>query len=263
VTTAELAAVVQRQYQAAKSRPDVLTFAKSVGFTPEAWQAEFLQCEDPQVILNCHRSAGKSAVVSVLALHRMVTIPNYEILVLSRNDAAAMELSYNLKRTLMQIEPKPQVLDMNKHQIVLGNGSRLTVSPCTEPRGYHVNMMIEDEASYVPHEVYMAARPVVVAKKGRYLMLSTPKGKVGHFYDVWSSQPNWRKIKATWKDTKRYTPEQLARIERDKVEMGDAWFNQEWNCEFLEATGQLIAEVHIEKAFAEEVKQDDMGDVVW
>jgi hypothetical protein len=109
----------------------------------------------------------------------------------------------------------------------------------------------------------MAARPVVVAKRGRYLMLSTPKGKVGHFYDVWSNQPNWRKIKATWKDTKRYTPEQVARIERDRDEMGEAWFNQEWNCAFLEATGQLISEAHIEKAFADDVVQDEMSDIVW
>jgi hypothetical protein len=241
--------------------PSVLEFARSVGFEPELWQAQLLQSEAQQVILNCHRSAGKSAVVSILALHRMLTIPNYEILVLSRTDKAAMELVYNLKRAFNRLPLRPAVTKINDHELYLENGSRLTVAPCTEPRGYHVNMMIEDEASQVPHEVYMAARPTVIAKRGRYLMLSTPKGKTGHFWDVWNEQANWLKIKATYRDTKRYTADDLERIERDRVEMGAEWFSQEWECAFVQVAGQIISETSIMAARMDGIALDDTSDV--
>jgi hypothetical protein len=243
--------------------PSVLEFARSVGFEPEGWQLRLLESEDRQVILNCHRMAGKSAAVSILALHRMITIPDYEILVLSRNDEQAKELVYNLTRAFNRLPSPPATVGSpSAHGLRLANGSRLVAVPCTEPRGFHVDMLIEDEASEVPHEVYMAARPVVMAKNGRYLMLSTPKGKTGHFWNVWSEQKNWLKIKATYRDTKRYPPERLARIEADRVECGPEWFAQEWECEFIQVSGQMIAESQIEAASAD-VKLDDMSDVVW
>lgn len=240
--------------------PSVLEFARSVGFEPEEWQAQLLQSDAQQVVLNCHRGAGKSAVVSILALHRMVTRPNYEILVLSRTDKQAMELVYNLKRAFNRLPNRPEPTKENDHELYLPNGSRLTVVPCTEPRGYHVDMMIEDEASYVPHEVYMAARPTVIAKRGRYLMLSTPKGKVGHFYDVFENQKGWLKIKATWRDSKRFPPEELARIEGERA-YGDEWFRQEYECEFLQTSGQIIAETSIMAARTDGIVLDDVSDV--
>jgi hypothetical protein len=243
--------------------PGVIEFARSVGFTPEDWQARFLESDAKQVILNCHRTAGKSAVVSILALHRMLTIPNYEILVLSRNDEQAKELVYNLTRAFNRLPVKPALDGQpTAHGLRLASGSRLMAVPCTEPRGFHVDMLIEDEASEVPHEVYMAARPVVMAKNGRYLMLSTPKGKTGHFWNVWSEQANWLKIKATYRDTKRYDAEKLARIEADRIECGPDWFAQEWECEFVQVSGQLIAESQIEAARGD-VKLDAMDDIAW
>lgn len=203
-------------------------------------------------------------MVSILALHRMLTIPNYEILVLSRNDEQAKELVYNLMRAFNKLPVRPAIDGQpSAHGMRLANGSRLLAVPCTEPRGFHVDMLIEDEASEVPHAVYMAARPVVMAKNGRYLMLSTPKGKTGHFWDVWSEQKNWLKIKATYRDTKRYDAEKLARIEADRIECGEAWFSQEWECSFVQVTGQLIADSHIAAAATDGIVMDSLDDVKW
>lgn len=248
--------------------PDVLTFAESVRFEPdpwEQWQLDFFTNNDDQVALNCHRGAGKTAAVSVKVLHQIITVPNYQVLALSRSDEAAMQLTGYVKKRYGMLVGQPRPEKDNEHKFQLPNGSGVTSIPCGDnsPRSYHVNMMVEDEAAFVPQAVYMAARPTVRAKRGRYLILSTPKGKIGHFYDIFENQPGWTKLKITWRETKRFTAEDRAKMERERAEMGDEWFRQEYECEFLQAEGQLISEAGIVRAFANPIKQDDMSDVVW
>ena len=244
----------------------VLEFAELVRFEPdpwERWQRDFLLNNDDQVALNCHRGAGKTAVVSVKALHQIVTVPNFEVLALSRSDEAAMQLTGYVQKRLGMLRDRPRVIEDNKHKLVLENGSSITSIPCGDnsPRSYHVNLMVEDEAAFVPQAVYMAARPTVRAKRGRYLILSTPKGKVGHFYDICENQPGWTKFKVTWKDTKRFTPEDIAKIERERIEMGEAWFSQEYEGAFVQTSGQIISETWIMAARTEGIQMDDTSDV--
>jgi len=244
----------------------VLDFAELVRFEPdpwEDWQRSFLTNNDDQVAMNCHRGAGKTAVVSVKALHQIVTVPNYEVLALSRSDEAAMQLTGYVQKRLGMLRDHPRVVEDNKHKLVLENGSSITSIPCGDnsPRSYHVNLMIEDEAAFVPHAVYMAARPTVRAKRGRYLILSTPKGKVGHFYEVFENQPGWTKFKVTWRDTKRFTPDDLEKIQRERVEMGEEWWQQEFCCEFLQTSGQIISETWIMAARTDGIQIDDLSGV--
>jgi hypothetical protein len=248
--------------------PSVLEFAEQVRFEPdpwEDWQRDFLINNDDQVALNCHRGAGKTAVVSVKALHQIVTVPNFEVLALSRSDEAAMQLTGYVQKRLGMLRDHPRVVEDNKHKLVLENGSSITSIPCGDnsPRSYHVNLMVEDEAAFVPQAVYMAARPTVRAKRGRYLILSTPKGKVGHFYDICENQPGWTKFKVTWRDTKRFTPDDIAKIERERIEMGEAWFSQEYEGAFVQTSGQIISEESIVAAQTDGIVQDDLSDVVW
>lgn len=246
----------------------MLTFAEKVRFEPdpwEAWQQEFFQSEADQEALSCHRGAGKTAAVSVKALYRMITRKNYEVLALSRNDEAAMQLTGYVRKRYGMLDHPPLPVKETDHKLVLENGSSITSIPCGDnsPRSYHVNMMVEDEAAFVPLAVYMAARPTVRAKRGSYLILSTPKGKVGHFYDIVVNQPGWKKYLIDWTKTTRYTADDKAKIERERQEMGEEWFQQEYECQFLQTSGQLIGEAGIMVAFSTPVAQDDMSDIRW
>ncbi len=215
--------------------------------------------------MNCHRGAGKTAIVSVKCLHQICTVSNYEILCLSRNDDAAMQLTGYVQKRLRMVQDHPAIVEDNKHKLVLANGSSITSIPCGDnsPRSYHVNMMVEDEAAFVPLAVYMAARPTVRAKRGRYMILSTPKGKVGHFYDIIANRDGWTKFHIDWTKTSRFTPSDLEKIQRERDEMSEDWFRQEYQCEFLATEGQLFREADIEKATSSVVPQDDLQGLTW
>jgi hypothetical protein len=48
-----------------------------------------------------------------------------------------------------------------------------------------------DEASRVPDELYFAVRPMLAVSGGALMMLTTPYGKRGIFYEEWTSGHGW------------------------------------------------------------------------
>jgi hypothetical protein len=77
----------------------------------------------------------------------------------------------------------------NSDELTLDNGSRSVCLPCKEEttRGYSgVTLLIFDEAARVPDDLYRACRPMLAVSGGRMICLSTPYGKRGFFWEVWS-----------------------------------------------------------------------------
>jgi hypothetical protein len=62
------------------------------------------------------------------------------------------------------------------------------------------------------------------------MMLSTPNGQRGHFYDAWSGTADWDRYKVTAAECSRIAPEFVA---RERTEKGDWYVRQEYECEFL------------------------------
>jgi hypothetical protein len=56
---------------------------KARGIEADPWQRDLLFSEDRQVLLNCCRQAGKSTVVSALALHTALYTPGSLTVILS------------------------------------------------------------------------------------------------------------------------------------------------------------------------------------
>ena len=70
-------------------------------------------------------------------------------------------------------------------------------------RGYSaVDLIIEDEAASVSDDIYTAIRPMLAITDGEYDMLSTPRGRRGHFWEAWSSD-EWEKVMITAADNPR------------------------------------------------------------
>src|ERR1700740_1611292 len=61
------------------------------GFTVDQWQTDVLLSRDRQLLLNCCRQAGKSTVVSALALHTALFTPGSLTLVLSPGQRQSSE----------------------------------------------------------------------------------------------------------------------------------------------------------------------------
>ena len=123
----------------------------------------------------------------------------------------------------------------------LPNGSRIIGLPGMEAtiRGYSaVSLMIIDEAARVRDPVYKALRPMLAVGGGDLWLLSTPFGKRGFFYENWASgSDDWVRVAAPATECARISKEFL---EEEKRQMGEAWFRQEYLCEFVEDGGYMF-----------------------
>ena len=77
------------------------------------------------------------------------------------------------------------VIDDQRHQVVLTNGSTIRSVPASEKqiRGKSVHLLIVDEACFVSEEVWQAARFTVIARPdSRVILASTPWGRAHRFF---------------------------------------------------------------------------------
>jgi hypothetical protein len=76
----------------------------------------------------------------------------------------------------------------NTTSLLFPNGSRIVGLPGTEAtvRGFSaVSLLLIDEASRVPDEIYKALRPTLAVGNGDLWLMSTPHGQRGFFYETW------------------------------------------------------------------------------
>ena len=230
---------------------DRVAFARACGYVMDPWQAKVLRSEAKQLVLNCSRQNGKSRVAGIAGLHETIYHRNALVLVIAPALRQSRELFSSIIGMLTTLAEKPTAIlpetDVeNASALTLANGSRIVCLPAVERtiRCFSgASMIIEDEAAQFPDAVFHAITPMVSVSGGRLMLLSSPFGKRGHFWDVWSGKydvpgPNpgpygvWDRHSATALDCPRHTPEFL-RGERAKK--GDWRFDQEFMCNPPEA----------------------------
>jgi hypothetical protein len=215
-------------------------FATELGFNPDPWQVKLLNSSSKRIILNCSRQTGKSTTASILALHRAIYHPENLILLVSPSLRQSAELFRKVAENLDRLKVKPKLLEDNKLSCTFDNKSRIVSLPSSEGtiRGYSgASLIIEDEASRVDDELYRAIRPMLAVSNGRLILMSTPFGKHGHFYQEWSEGLSWEKIQIKATECPRISSEFL---EDEKKSLGDWWFKQEYMCEFVETVDQIF-----------------------
>jgi hypothetical protein len=192
-------------------------------------------------------------MASVLALHKALTWPGSLILILAPAERQAKELFSKVVlsyRTLGHVIP---TASYTKLGMELSNGSRIEALPGTEKtvRGFSgVDLLIVDEAARVADELYYAVRPMLAVSGGRLLMLSTPFGKRGVFYEEWTGGSAWERYTVTAEECPRIPPEFL---EEERRTLGPWWFAQEYECRFMDTLDQVFATEVIHKAITDEV----------
>lgn len=210
---------------------DPALFATNMGFAPDQWQGELLRTPAKQVILNCSRQAGKSTSTALLTLHTAMYEPGSLILLLSPSLRQSGELFKKVKE-FWEGQITADAESETKLTMELKNGSRIISLPGKSGtiRGFSgVNLLIVDEAAFVPDDLYFAVRPMLAVSGGRIILLSTPFGKRGFFHDVWTAGQGWEKFEVPATKCPRISPEFLAEERRSMPE----WrFNQEYLCSF-------------------------------
>ena len=235
---------------------DPVSFAvERLDFTPDAWQAEVLRSSGQNILLNCSRQAGKSTTTSIIALHSAFYRPESLILLVSSSLRQSRELFVKVCGFMRMLEPRPILEEDNRLSFTLGNGSRVVSLPGTGEtvRGFSApRLVIEDEAAFVDDAVYGAVRPMLAVSGGRLILMSTPFGKRGHFFEAWKNGgDDWLRISVTALQCPRISEDFL---EKERQAIGDLWFRQEYGCEFLETVDQVFRYDDIERALSDEVK---------
>ena len=245
---------VQKQIE--REKTDAVLMAKRAGITPDGWQSDLLRSDAKQMILLCSRQSGKSTVSSILAIHEAIYRENSLILLLSPSLRQSQELFRKLQSVYNELDSPslPQPVEESALRMELENGSRIIALPGKEAtiRGFSgVSLLIVDEASRVPDELYQAIRPMLAVSGGRIVLLSTPFGKRGFFYSEWTDGQDWQKIKITADQCPRIDAEWL---ERERRMIGDWWYLQEYFCEFVETDDAVFSYDDIQAAIDPELK---------
>jgi hypothetical protein len=239
-----------------REKGDAVLMAQRSGIVPDAWQADLLQSDARQMILLCSRQSGKSTVSSILAIHEAIYQPNSLILLLSPSLRQSQELFRKLQDIYNNLDSPllPQAREESALRMELSNGSRIVALPGKEAtiRGFSgVSLLVIDEASRVPDELYQSVRPMLAVSGGRIVLLSTPFGKRGFFHSEWTDGSGWQKVKIT--------ADQCPRIDKDWLEneremIGDWWYLQEYFCEFVETDDQVFSYDDITAALDPNIK---------
>jgi Terminase large subunit, T4likevirus-type, N-terminal len=231
---------------------DAVLFAERCGFVADGWQREALRSKAKQTILLCSRQSGKSTTTAMMALHEALFHEAALVLMLAPAQRQSQELFLKLKAHINNLATLPaEIIEESALKLTLSNGSRVICLPGDEKtiRGYSgVSLLICDEASRIPDALYYAVRPMLAVSGGRIVLLSTPFGKRGFFHHEWTQGgDDWQRVRVTARDCPRISPEWL---EEEKRTIGEWWFAQEYNCEFVDTLDQVFASKYIEAALA-------------
>jgi hypothetical protein len=135
------------------------------------------------------------------------------------------------------------------------NGSRIVSLPSSEAtiRGFSgASLIIEDEAARVSDQLYYAIRPMLATSSGRLILMSTPFGKRGHFYEAWENGGDlWERIMIPASACPRISPQFLA---EEHEALGDWWFSQEYGCQFVQTTDQVFDYDIVMRAVSTDIK---------
>jgi cytochrome c-type biogenesis protein CcmE len=239
-------------------------FAMSLGIEPDPWRIEVLASDHPRKILCCGRQTGKSTVGAILAVHKALTQPGSTVLVVAPGERQAKLLFSKAKRLYEQAGHPLPAHSERRTGLELSNGSIIEALPAVErtTRGYSVDLLVVDEAAAVPDVDYHGILPALIATQGEQVLLSTPRGKRGFFWELWHSDDDWQRMMVRSDEVERIRTEDL---EVFRQTMPEQFFEQEFHCEFLDTEGALFGYDDIERALAagEDVTAIEIGDQGW
>tara|TARA_Y100000310_G_scaffold104180_1_gene102509 strand:- start:123 stop:1370 length:1248 start_codon:yes stop_codon:yes gene_type:complete len=209
----------------------------------DEWQKKVLS-QKGNICLRSGRQVGKSTVISIKAAEYAVNNKKKTVLVVAAVERQAyhlfeMTLNYltdNYKSHIKMGKNRP-----TKSKIQLKNGSVIMCLPTGVSglgiRGYTIDLLIADEAAFIPEEVWTAITPMLSVTKGDIILLSTPHGKEGFYYDCFQNEDY---------SSFHISSEECGRIDdkflkREKERMTKVQYAQEYLGEFVDELMQFFS----------------------
>jgi hypothetical protein len=138
-------------------------------------------------------------------------------------------------------------------RVELDNGSRIIALPGKAEglRGFSaVNLLICDEAAYIPDSTYFSVRPMLATSNGRIVIMSTPFGRRGFFNDTWANGGEaWHREEIRATQNPRISAQFLA---EERRALG-VWYAQEYENAFLDNQFAVFAYDTVQAALSDQV----------
>jgi hypothetical protein len=234
---------------------DRVEFARSLGLEPDPWQEQLLRSEAPRVLMNVSRQAGKSTAAAVVGLHRALYHAGSLVLVLAPAERQAKETFGKMARFYHALGHPIPADSYRKLGLALANGSRIEALPGTEKtiRGFSgVDLLLVDEASRIEDVLYHAVRPMLATSGGRLVLLSTPAGRRGVFFEEWTEGDGsaWERYEVTAEECPRIP---ASFLEEERAALPAFIYDQEYCCAFVDLEDQLFGYDLVQSSITDEI----------
>ena len=234
---------------------DPVRFAREkLDFDPDPWQVELLRSTTPNVVCNCSRQVGKSTATAAKAVHTALYDPGL-ILLISPSLRQTRELFNKVASFIRRLQPAQELVEDNRLSCELENGSRIVSLPgdAATVRGFSSpRLIVEDESAYVSDDLHAALRPMLAVSQGQMILLSSPNGRRGHFFKIWSEGgAAWQRFSVSIYDCPRIS---RGWIEREKANTPSHRWAAEFECQFSDTSDSLFSYDLIKSAFSDQVK---------
>jgi terminase large subunit-like protein len=208
-------------------------FEDTVG-PPDPWQRTALRSVSKRQLYLASRQSGKSSVAAAKALHTAMFNDGALVLLVSPSLPQSQEIFRKCRDAYRELGRPLGINAESALRLELGNTSRIISLPGSERTsvGYTASLVILDEASRTPSELVESILPTIAVTDGSIIALTTPAGRRGWFYELWTS-PNveevWERYLCTADEVPRISEEI---IEEARMTRGQRHVRQEYFCEF-------------------------------
>ena len=260
-------------------------YMRSLGFQSFPWQKTVLNSKAKRKVVNGARQSGKSTIVSGVPAHAARFYPGSLSIIGAPTENQANETMLKVMSFIKNDPDYPSLRKCSTEEIMLENGSRIIVRTAKSGtfRGYSKpRVIILDEASRIDTEAYTSGvRPMLTDNPDcELILISTPFGREGFFYDAMNTGSFWQRFEVRSPFMPVSTPKGLTLVpymnesdyqEEMRKKNVRAWYSprhkdfnfqceqleemhesqylQEYDCEFIEKSGQVFSYDAIERMF--------------
>ena len=206
----------------------------------DRWQKELILEEDKHIVIRAGRQVGKSTGVALKAFFYAREHEKKTLLVVAASQRQASLLFEKIVSMFIETDYDAVQEEPTKTKIILKNGSTIYCVPAGRSgysiRGYSIDLLIADEAAFIGESVWLALTPMLAVTKGKIILLSTPFGKGGYYYECFGDS-DFRQFHLSSVECPRI-PNSF--IEKEKKRMSKMEFAQEYLGNFIDEFRQYF-----------------------
>jgi len=209
----------------------------------DKWQQDVMNAKG-NLAIRSGRQTGKSTIIAKLVSDYAIKNPKKVVMVIASTERQAyllFEKIFDFVLTNYKKFLKKGRQYQTKTKLELSNNTKIYCLPtgldARGIRGYTVDLLIADEAAFIPRQVYNALTPSIstrIKQGARIILLSTPFGRDNYFYDCFDND-TFTKFHVSSEECPRQDKDFLA---AEKKRMSKISYSQEYRGEFADSQMQ-------------------------